>query len=185
MHPAHVASFVVGEVEELRARIDVSKLPVHAVELENETSLYLTLDLLQRARHSTRDASGALPVGAGLLGPGGRTIENVPDLSVRPEPVRRILLFDLEDFDSQPPTAELLDADRTPLARQFWPRDLANGGIVDSHEQWPRPWFCRPGLREFHTHPEHEDVPWDQIRGAPLHGIVLGLVSDVAHRFVI
>lgn len=187
VHPAHVAEFVAGEVEELRRRAAQTDLPVTAIELEGDVSLYVGLEVVRHGRLSTRNADGSMPVGAGLITTEGFAFENVLDLSARAEKVSWWLLCDLADFDSQAPTAELLRADRTPLPPQEWPADVKNGGIVDSHPQWHRPWFCRPGFREYHTHLEHEDRPWDEIRGdgTPLHGLVLGLVADLADRFVL
>ena len=187
MHPQHVAEFVARELGELRARAAGSGLPIAAIALEGDIGLYVTVDLLRRQRLSTRDAAGAVPVGAGVLLPGGLVLENVPDLSSLPEQAQRVLAFDLTDFDSQPPTAELLSEERRPLPAAEWPADSIGGGIVDGHRDFPRPWFCRPGLREYHSHPQHEDRPWDEIRGdgVSLHGIVLGLVDDLVNRFVL
>lgn len=187
MHPAHVAEFVAAEVDELRRRASHTGLPITAIELEGDVLLYVGLELVRRSRLSTRSPDGSMPVGAGLITTDGFAFENVPDLSVRPERVSWWLLCDLADFDSQAPTAELLRSDRTPLPREEWPADVKNGGIVDGHLQWDRPWFCRAGFREYHTHPEHEDRPWDEIRGdgAPLHGLVLGLVTDLVDRFLL
>lgn len=238
VHPAHVAEFVAGEVEELRARTARSGLPIAAVELENETLLYVSLDLVRRRRvqvfqqpavQDVRDGGLLHAVGAGVaspagvLIPGGRAIPggpaihggpaspavaagispvavaanigapmgafvgNVPDLAHRPESIRRVLYCQLDDFDSQAPTAELLDENRMPLAAEEWPADPKGAGLVLGHPQWNRWWFCRKGFREFHSHPEHEDEPWDELRGAgvTLHGLVLGLVSDLTDRFIL
>lgn len=187
MHPQHVAEFVAREVAELRARASASKLPIRAIAHEADTGLYVTVDLIRRQSLSTRDAAGALPVGIGVHLPGGFVLENVPDLSSLPEPVQRVLAFELTDFDSQPPTAELLDSGREPLPAAEWPGDMKGGGIVDGHPDYPRPWFCRPGLREYHSHPQHEDRAWDELRGdgVSLHGLVLGLAGDLVNRFVL
>jgi hypothetical protein len=186
MHPEHVAAFVREEVEILRARAADSELPIADIALEHDAELFVTVEMVRRPSLPTRNPDGTIPLGAGVLN-AGVLYENVPDLSKPAEHLTRILYCDLTDFDSQPPTAELLAADRSPLPFIDWPSDLKNGGIVDGHKDWPRPWFCRPGFREYHTHPEHEDRPWDEIRGdgAPLHGLVLGLVADLTDRFVL
>ena len=47
-----------------------------------------------------------------------------------------------------------------------------------------RKFFCRYGTREFHTHPQHADQPWDAFR--PLHRleqIVIELMRDMRGRF--
>jgi len=125
-----------------------------------------------------------------LLGPGGGGVQfdvSVPDLGARPVTREVILKMGCDDFDGQPPTAELLRDDASPLPPDEWPRDLADQGIVRGHQIYgDRPFFCRPGLREFHTHPQHEDEPWDRYREAlPLSQIALGLLVDLRKRWML
>lgn len=98
-----------------------------------------------------------------------------------------ILRLDCSDWDSQAPTAELLDGDGNPLPSERWPHDKGGRGIVQGHPDFgDRKFFCREGTREFHTHPQHEDHPWDRDReGITLHGIVLGLLHDLKHRWAL
>jgi hypothetical protein len=67
-----------------------------------------------------------------------------------PSATRRPLVahFDCTDFDGDRPTLELLTAERTLLAFDQWPKDLAGGGIVANHPIFQRPFICRRGLRE-------------------------------------
>lgn len=123
-----------------------------------------------------------------LMLPGGRRVAIVARVPVLGAPkVERpmLLALNLTDFDGQPPTAELLLPDRTPLPAGEWPGSLDGQGIVNGHRDYNRPWFCRRGLREYHTHPQHEDNPWDAHReGLPLHSLIEELLGELAGRFV-
>lgn len=97
---------------------------------------------------------------------------------------RFILRFDVDDFDGQPPTAELLYEDGQPLDPDAWPCDLTGRGIVLRHPIYLRPFFCRRGLREYHSHPGHEADPWDRHREKlSLSDIVVELMNDLATRW--
>jgi hypothetical protein len=99
---------------------------------------------------------------------------------------RLVAHLDCTDFDGQPPTAELMLPDRTPLPPGQWPKDLIEQGIVQNHPDFKRPFFCRPGFREFHTHPQHEDEPWDKYRESiTLEHVVIDLLDDLVHRWVL
>ena len=43
-----------------------------------------------------------------------------------------------------------------------WPK---GPGIVERHYATGKPFVCRPGVREFHSHIQHGDQPWDKFRG--------------------
>ena len=111
-------------------------------------------------------------------------VQAVPDLG---QLIERELLLRIrcDDFDGKPPLAELLrPADMTPLPDNEWPRDPSNRGIVPAHPKYARKFFCRPGFREFHEHPDHEDHPWDRIRAeSSLAQHVIGLVYDLKSRW--
>lgn len=109
-----------------------------------------------------------------------RVIELTP-----PRTVGRVLALNLTQYDAQPPTAELLDAARRPLPPEAWPREFGPQGIVPEHPLFRRPFFCRRGLREYHTHFQHEDDPWDRHReGLPLHAVVVELLHDLGVRWI-
>lgn len=186
MHPAHVEAFVKAEAEELRARAASSGLPILDIELSG-TNLYLQLELTRRAKLSAMQQSPLVVAAGGGVVALGPSMINVPDLSQPPATVIWFLHCNLDDFDTQPPSADLLNEERDPLPDDEWPTDVKGQGIVRGHVNIARPWFCRKGFREFHTHPEHENEPWDVVRGegAPLHALVLGLVSDLNGRFIL
>jgi hypothetical protein len=93
-----------------------------------------------------------------------------------------ILRTRCDDWDGRPPEIDLLDANRAELTE--WPKDTTGRGIVHNHPDYTRPFFCRPGTREYHTHPVHKDDPWDKHReGATLAGIIVGLLDDLANRW--
>lgn len=180
MHPHDVREFVETAVDELRAAALDSELPITAIDLDR-LKLFVDFELTRyQASPMPSIGNGIAVVGAGIYA-AGATVLSVPDLSVRPSTVERVILLELDDWDSQPPTAELLGANRAPLPVEEWPHKLTRRGLVNGHPSYPRPFFCRPGLREFHTHPQHEDEPWDEIRGRGirLSALVLGLIGEI------
>lgn len=182
MHPDDVADYVVEQVDWVRERLaDHPELRVSAVELEDDVKLYITFTKIERPR-----VSAITP--PRLLGPGKAPIAfqyTGIDLSRTTE--RELMLHcDCGDFDGQPPTAALMRPDRTPLPADQWPKDLTGQGIVHDHPDYRRPFFCRPGLREFHTHPQHEDQPWDRYRESmSLSRIIIPLLDDLQHRWML
>jgi hypothetical protein len=171
VHPADVALLVAASVEELRERLEAQPgLAVRAVELTDDVDLSIRFEIA-----TSEGAPGLAGMAAGPAVPiiGTRRTEEF------------ILHLDCGDWDSQPPTAELRDDQDTLLSNDRWPHDRRERGIVQGHPLYgDRKFFCRPGIREFHTHPQHEDQPWDAIReGMTLHGIVLGLLYDLTHRW--
>jgi hypothetical protein len=179
MHPDDVARHVDASVDALRDAVATQPdLPIIGLEL-NGMQLHVRYEVELLASAPAAAGPGVL-VGNQIVG----TVFNVPILGSR----RReqfILALDLTDFDSQAPTAEVLSVDGTALPRERWPRDTEGQGIVPDHPLWRhRPFFCRPGTREFHSHPQHEDEPWDSYReGLSLSNIVLSLIRDLATRW--
>ena len=181
MHPHDVAEHVATSVEALRVRLEqYPELAVYELALEQETRLFLGFEKTER--HVFRANIQTRLV---LPGGGGVAMQyEVPDLGRPPTTRRLVLHLELNDYDGTPPTAELLLPDRTPLQPEHWPK-LGNGGIVPGHPDFDRPYFCRRGLREYHSHPQHEDDPWDRHReGLALHSLVLELLDDLQHRWV-
>jgi len=73
--------------------------------------------------------------------------------------------FDYTDYDVQPPSVEFIDPltgdYATPLVQavvqtEEGPRNL----LVGSHPDTNRPFFCVPGTRQYHDHPQHSGDPW-------------------------
>jgi hypothetical protein len=181
VHPDDCAELVAESVAELRSRVSALELPVDEVELAGRFCLYVTMRIKRRESVPAVGQHGG-PIALA----GGKWVTQVPLLGRPTQEQQIITYFDCRGWDGQPPTAELLDAERRPLPGNFWPRDLAGGGIVFGHPDYPRPFFCRPLLREYHTHPEHADDPWDRHReGATLHGIVLSLLGALHERWIL
>jgi hypothetical protein len=182
MHPGDVAAHVAAEVAELELRLQAEpELGVTDVELEDETNLFVHFRKRERPRIA------AIAPGS-TIGPAGESI------SVRFEGIdltrvseRELILFlECDGLDGRPATAQLLTADRSPLPPAEWPTDLSRQGVVHGHRDYDRPFFCRRGLREFHTHPQHADQPWDRYREElPLHSIVLELLRDLRTRWML
>ncbi len=73
--------------------------------------------------------------------------------------------LDFTNFDLWPPSLEFIN----PFSGAFMPppvqalvdseegpRDL----LVQSHPDTNRPFFCVPGIRQYHSHPQHSGDPW-------------------------
>ena len=70
-----------------------------------------------------------------------------------------------ENYDLWPPSLSFIDVFtrefRPPQVRAFLntiegPRDV----LVDGHPSSNRPFLCLPGIREYHTHPQHTGDEW-------------------------
>lgn len=141
MHPDDVADYVADAVAELERRVAQADLPIDDVELRDRTELRLRLRLRSHQAVTVlteppppspiaiplAPGAPALPASGGVLfGPGGLVVQqqqmNVPDLgSLRTREL--ILRVECSDFDGQPPLAELLAPDGTPLPGPEWPHD--------------------------------------------------------------
>jgi hypothetical protein len=181
MHPTLIRSFLSESVADLRSRLVGDDYA--GVELA------LDLDVPELIVAFDHEEFATIPAQAssGLLDAAGRQlveVQRVPILGA-PRHVRRIRLrMNLDRFDLQAPTAELLDETGQPLPAADWPHQWRVGGIIDGHREYNRPFFCRPGLREYHSHPQHEDQPWAKFREMlPLHQIVVDLIGDMRTRF--
>lgn len=187
MHPAHVAAFVAEEVAELEAQVATRpELAVRAVDLNGDTDLWVRVET-QTSESASRAINVAGPVISqipGMVGIAGGMEVPIIGTQRREEFVLRL---DCSDYNSQPPLVVLCDADGHLLPDARWPHTGGQRGIVAGHPiLGPRKFFCRPGTREFHTHPDHEDQPWDAVREErPLYLIVTGLLWDLTHRWTL
>ena len=179
MHPQDVAQHLSASVQALHDAVAAQQdSPIEDIRLDGVS---LRTRFAVDAAVSAGAAGSAVPVAPGMV---QQATMNIPILGTRQRETR-VLMMDCEDWDSQPPTATLELADRSPLPRERWPRDPDGQGIVADHPLFgDRPFFCRPGLREFDSHPQHEDHPWDLYReGTTLSAIVLGLIVDLTTRW--
>lgn len=180
MHPDLVREYVAASYSELRARLDdAEELRVTNLALEDDVRLFIGFT------HAERPVVDHALAG-GIVGPNGLPIAKtvqVPLLGTTPKERDLVLCMDFDDFDFQPPSAELLLPDRSPLPDPEWPA-VGRGGIVRGHPSLTRPWFCRRGLREYHSHPQHEDDPWDRYReGSSMANIVCDLLRELTSRW--
>jgi hypothetical protein len=95
-----------------------------------------------------------------------------------------VAALDCDNYDTDAPSfAFVTNWDATEvLAFQSWPK---GPGMVDRHYKTGKPFLCRPGTREFHSHIQHLDEPWDRYRGRlRIRDLVLGLARDLQHKDV-
>ena len=181
MHPADVTDLVDEEIVELQRQIDNRHdLAVRDLSRTSDTEVRIRF-----AAAAHRSETVPMPSGLILPGAGGVAMQpliKVPILGVRDQ-ADFILRVRCDGWDARPPEIDLLDKSGHELVT--WPNDTTGHGIVSGHPDYTRPFFCRPGTREFHSHPVHADDPWDTYReGMPLYGIILGLLGDLTHRWV-
>lgn len=192
MHPDDVREYVsvcYGELEtQLAERPD---LGVKSLALD-DVDIYILIGVEHRAAVSVDpriaiELAGkhvAVPIGPGQFQVLAPLVQQVPDLG---KPIERELLLRIgcDNYDGTPPLAELVrPEDRSTLPDAEWPHDPSNRGIVPAHPKYKRKFFCRPGFREFHEHPDHEDHPWDRIRAeSSLAQHVIGLIHDIKFRW--
>lgn len=181
MHPTLVRAHVEDSVADLRDRLD-SCAGIGVVELHLDLEALVLDIVVDREEHETELVAAQSP----LLLPDGRALtrqQRIPILG-RTRTRRLVVQVGLDDFDLLPPTASLLDESGGPLPAEQWPTSFSGGGIVNDHPIYRRPFFCRRGLREYHSHEQHEDNPWARWRDAlPLHAIVIELLADLRTRW--
>lgn len=115
------------------------------------------------------------------LNPWGPT---VPLLGQRRE-ATIIAALDCTQYDTDPPSlAFFADWEATmELAFEQWPKGI---GMVQRHPKTGKPFLCRPGIREFHTHVQHGDEPWDKYRGRVRpRDLFLNLARDLRQKQVV
>lgn len=182
MHPDDAAERVAEEVELLRARLAAApELRAHDVQLLDRVELRVPFT---KVGYSRVHVVG-IPVRMVCweCGPGVTFVKPVPVKTGRFE--RELVLRSFcDDYDGQPITAELLLPNGDALPDREWPHTLGREAIIRGHEDYDRPFFCRRGLREYHSHPQHEDNPWDRHREAiRIHNIVPELLHDLQTRW--
>jgi hypothetical protein len=174
VHPDDVAALVADEFGNLQQQIAARADPsVGAIRRAGST--LITVEVSARAYESEM-------VPTGLVLPGGaQTARRIPILGRQRRDL--VLVIDCANWDGTPPEFDLRHRNGDPLAE--WPKGTTNGGIARGHPFYGRPFFCRPGTREYHSHPVHADDPWDKYReGTTLAGIVMGLLDDLANRWM-
>lgn len=182
MHPTLVRSYVTEQVDELRARLDQRPdLAVRSIDLDGDAmQLFVEFDHVAAATEMVNVASPLQHASGQMIAARWR----VPILGRSATTRTLVLLLTLDGYDLDPPTAQLLASDRTLLPPEQWPTSFSDGGIVGRHPLYERPFFCRAGLREYHSHPQHEDEPWHRYRDAiPLADLVIELLADLSTRW--
>lgn len=181
MHPHDVAAEAGRAVEELKSQV-AGRSDLHVTSVDLDDNLFLKIGF-EHLVYQTELA----PAGPQLFLPNGQLgqrLSAVPMLGTASAARPLVLGLELDGWGSQPPTANLFLADGTPLSRNEWPKSFDGQGIVDSHRIFDRPFFCRPGTREYHTHHQHADEPWDRYRETlALHQIVIQILEDLDTRF--
>lgn len=126
--------------------------------LERELELWRENEETYRRRGWILLGRNELEVDIGLLG-------RLP-IGAQPIPAMTACVrIDFTNFDLEPPSVEFIDpftGEYAPPPVQALvdtdegPRDL----VVHSHPDTNRPFFCVPGIRQYHEHPQHSGDSW-------------------------
>jgi hypothetical protein len=88
--------------------------------------------------------------------------------------------FLCDNWDEQPPSLSLFDPaspkDELPWAK--WPQQGWNAAA--SHQRYPKPLLCLPGIREYHTHESHLGDLWENLR--PKESYRLRYIVERVHQ---
>ncbi len=96
-----------------------------------------------------------------------------------------VLALGCDNYDTDPPSlAYMANWEATQeLPFEAWPK---GGGVVQQHPVTGKPFLCRPGMREFHTHYQHGDEPWDKYRGhIRPRDLLLSIAKDLHSKQVL
>lgn len=136
----------------------VVDLEVTRLKFERELELWRENEDTYRRRGWILLAENDLAVEIGFLG----------RLSIGGGPIPAMtacVRIDFTNFDLEPPSVEFIDPFTGEYASppvqalvdtEEGPRDL----VVHSHPDTNRPFFCVPGIRQYHDHPQHSGDSW-------------------------
>ncbi len=96
-----------------------------------------------------------------------------------------VLALGCDNYDTDPPSlAYMANWEATQeLPFEAWPK---GAGVVQQHPVTGKPFLCRPGMREFHTHYQHGDEPWDKYRGhIRPRDLLLSIAKDLHSKQVL
>lgn len=182
MHPTPIRSYVTECVDDLLTGLDQRPdLAVGGIQFDCDSlELFVEFDHVAAATEIANVATSLQHANGQMIAIQRR----IPILGRSATTRTLVLHMTLDDYDLDPPTAQLLTSDRAPLPPEQWPKAFSGGGIIDRHPLYDRPFFCRPGLREYHSLPQHEDEPWHRYRDAiPLADLVINLLADLSTRW--
>jgi hypothetical protein len=88
--------------------------------------------------------------------------------------------FLCDDWDDRPPSLTLFDpaAPEIELPWAKWPKTGWNAG--DRHDNYHKAFLCLPGIREYHSHPNHLKDHWANLR--PLESYKLRYIIHRVHQ---
>lgn len=181
MHPLDVADLLDDEMRELQRQVgDRDDLRIRQITRPEPIEIRVQFGAKAYASELVSLPDALVVAGAGGAQVQARWVPLLGASSAR----ELVLRARCADWDGQPPEIDLLDASGEELVD--WPRDSTGQGIVHNHPEYSRPFFCRPGTCEYHTHPVHRDDPWDKHReGLTIAGILIPLLHDLVHRWTL
>lgn len=154
---------------------------VTRLKLDRELELWREHEETYRRRGWILLGQNELAVDIGFLGRLPIGHQSIPAMTA-------CVQIDFTNYDLAPPSVEFID----PFSRSYasppvqalvetdeGPRDL----VVNSHPDTNRPFFCVPGIRQYHDHPQHSGDSWLLHRGA--HEGSLATVCDRLWRAMV
>lgn len=137
---------------------------VTRLKLERELELWRENEDTYRRRGWVLLGRHELEVDIGFLGRLPVGAQQIPAMTA-------CVRIDFTNFDLWPPSVEFIEpltGEHAPPPVQALvetdegPRDL----VVHSHPDTDRPFFCVPGIRQYHEHPQHSGDSWLLHRGS-------------------
>ena len=90
------------------------------------------------------------------------------------------LRLQCDDWNDLPPAISLHNADGSFLTANFSnPTGVFNMG---PHPSTQRPFICMSGVREYHTHPSHVSVLWENLKGKSSYTLG-GILTQLWHAW--
>lgn len=90
------------------------------------------------------------------------------------------LRFNFKDWNTRPPSIELLDSSGVPLQRL--PEGLPSVFNPNAHEKTGRLFVCMRGSLEYHTHSSHLTDQWEGLRGSDDYTLG-GILTQLWHAW--
>ena len=126
--------------------------------LERELELWRDNEETYRRRGWILLGHRGLEVDVGFLGRLPLAAQVIPVMTA-------CVRLDFTNYDLWPPSVEFIDPSTGEYAPPFVQALVESGEeahnlVVDSHPATNRPFFCIPGIRQYHDHPQHSGDSW-------------------------
>lgn len=96
-----------------------------------------------------------------------------PNLSMGFRVIPVSIRLDYVNYDIWPPSLTFIDLitgdpAAPPIQARKWEGSVLRDLVVQNHPETGRPFLCLPGIREYHSHPQHSGDNWLRYRSQRL-----------------